>query len=315
MLTIKPVRSWRAGAFAILDTAWAVILLGFALGHHFGWLGLDRLPDPIGGVIPLAVPWAGAAGGVAISLVGVCRHAANWDGRWNYWHLFRVLLGTVFGSVGVLIAALFVGSIAGVGSSTDFADLSAPSVAILAVIAFVVGFRESTIRELISRVADTIFTPAGGKEDDLGGASAVAPTEVDFGTVAVGDTATRLVRVSNAGSDQVPITGVSVSPEVAFTVLGVDDSGAAGGPLPGGAARSLGVQFAPTLEQAYRSEVTLMIGDDVAMITLSGQGGPAAAAQPPLTETEAVDASHPDNVGEAASPAADMSGQPLDGGQ
>src|SRR6478752_6970670 len=110
-------------------------------------------------VLPLWVPWAGALGGCTISLVGIVRHGRHWDPSYAYWHLARPLLGGVSGTIGVLIVVLVLKSVA----ATPPATAGAPAVqdvtydragvAVLAVLAFVIGYREETFRTLIRRVA------------------------------------------------------------------------------------------------------------------------------------------------------------------
>jgi hypothetical protein len=279
MPTPRGISGWKPGAFAAINAAWFLLFIWFLLARHFAWLGINTLPDPIGGLVPLAVPWAGAFGGIAISTVGICRHAAHWDHRWNYWHLFRPALGATFGVVGVLIVILLVGSVSlttSAGSAaeagTDFAALSPASVGTLAVIAFVLGYRESTIRELIKRVADTLFTPEGGKQADLSGGSAASTPSLDFGRVPLGQASTRTVRISNDGSAEALIVGVQISPEAGFAALGIDDTGAAGAPVPAGGSRELGVRFTPDEARTYKAEMSLLVGDDTVVVALAGAG-------------------------------------------
>ena len=111
-------------------------------------------------VVPLWVPWAGALGGASISLVGVAGHSHEWNGpRYAYWHLARPILGLITGTVAVL-ALLFV--LKGIApdvipaSNEKYTD---GGVAVMFVIAFVVGFREETFRELVKRVVDVLLGP------------------------------------------------------------------------------------------------------------------------------------------------------------
>lgn len=268
---MKRVQEWSAGGFSGLDGGWFVLLIGFALSWQFHWLWVDRLPGLIGGVIPLAVPWAGAAGGVAISLVGVCRHGHDWDRRWNYWHLFRGLLGMLFGTLGVLIAVLVIGSVTGVDRTTGFSSLSPASQAFLAVISFVVGYRESTVRELITRVVDLVFTPVGGKSDDLGGQLATAK-EVDFGTVPAGSPSIRTVGFTNHGAGPVTLTVVQVT-RSEFTTLGVKPGSEGAMPVPREGRRDLGISFTPVAKEEVAAELVVLLGEDTVVVRLRGTGG------------------------------------------
>jgi len=111
-------------------------------------------------VVPLWVPWAGAMGGAAISLVGVAGHSHEWDGRrYAYWHLARPVLGLITGTVAVLTLLFVLKGIAPdvIPASDD--EYTAGGVAVMFVIAFVVGYREETFRELVKRVVDVLLGP------------------------------------------------------------------------------------------------------------------------------------------------------------
>jgi hypothetical protein len=230
------------------------------------WLGIGSLPDPAGGVIYLAVPWAGAAGGLAISLVGVCNRASDWDPRWNVWHAFRPVLGVVFGTAGVLIFVLFPGTLT-VTTESDIATLDDVSVALLGVVAFVIGYRESTVRELIKRVTDTILTPDSGKAEEVGGATPTTPDTLAFSPVVVGGQETRVVRVHNRSSAEVSLVRLDLRPPV-FTVFGDP----ATTPIPADSVRDIGVTFRPDAAGDVTGQLVLLVGSDSTVIPLSGKG-------------------------------------------
>ena len=115
------VRGMGPGSFAVLDVVWLAVLLFLAYVRINSWHGPVYIEhDPVGGLIWLVVPWAGALGGVTISLVGVCRHGDSWQAKWNYWHIFRPVLGAIFGVLGILVLALILGGISGIGNDTEF---------------------------------------------------------------------------------------------------------------------------------------------------------------------------------------------------
>ena len=131
----------------------AALSIGAAL---FLWGGL-RLPSDWLGLVPLGVPWFGALGAVLISLSGVFEHRDHWDRSYWTWHWSRPLVGANLGIVSFII---FQAGILAVGSTPTPAATAAPQNLLYYVIAFLVGYREESFRELIKRVADVILRPA-----------------------------------------------------------------------------------------------------------------------------------------------------------
>jgi hypothetical protein len=118
------------------------------------------------GTMPIAVPWFGAVGAVVISLSGVFRYPGErWRPELEYWHYSRPVIGATLGVVGVLI---FQAGILAVGSDPTPSDESASDL-LYYVIAFVIGYREETFRELIRRVADVLLTPEGRTRSSVDG--------------------------------------------------------------------------------------------------------------------------------------------------
>jgi hypothetical protein len=138
------------------------VLLGGALLFATGYLPEMRVGGRPGAaflsVIPYWVPWAGALGGVSISLVGVARYAGDhWDAeRYAYWHLARPFLGGIFGTFAVLIVVLVLKTVTTFDTKVPYTP---QGVAVLCVFAFVVGFREETFRDLVLKVVDVILSP------------------------------------------------------------------------------------------------------------------------------------------------------------
>ena len=56
-VTMRPRRFSDASAFLALDVLYVAILVLLLIGRQAHWLGLDRIHNPIGGIIPLGVPW------------------------------------------------------------------------------------------------------------------------------------------------------------------------------------------------------------------------------------------------------------------
>ncbi|WP_374455731.1 hypothetical protein [Nocardioides sp.] len=111
-------------------------------------------------VVPLWVPFGGWLGGITISIVGVATHTHDWNRQmYGYWHLARPLLGLITGSVAVLIVLFVVTGVSGSPIPSGEETYEPSGIAVLFVLAFVVGYREETFRELVKRVLDVILTP------------------------------------------------------------------------------------------------------------------------------------------------------------
>lgn len=203
----KKIRGWQPWPFLVIDLAWfaALLVTAFGLAAHWAWL--TRIHDPFGGVIPFAVPWAGALGGVAISLVGIADHQMDWNPeRYAYWHLVRPLLGLLFGTVAVLAIVLLLDTVK--VTQTLQGHYSPSGTAVLGVIAFVVGYREATFRSLVTRVVDVILGPgAAGAAASL----ALVPSLLEFGAVAQGEYKPLAIHLFNGTSDTVKVMPASVT--------------------------------------------------------------------------------------------------------
>lgn len=110
------------------------------------------------GSMPAAIPWFGALGGVVISLTGVIKHAYDWDPAQRLWHISRPFLGAIVGVVSVL--AFQAGILAaGVNPNAGTAAPGGIDNVFYYLIAFGVGYREESFRELMKRMLDVILTP------------------------------------------------------------------------------------------------------------------------------------------------------------
>jgi hypothetical protein len=208
-------RGWSPGVFFLIDVAWIAALLVVAFGQASGWGWLRSIKDPFSGVVPFAVPWAGALGGVAISFVGVVGHSSAWNGpRFAYWHLARPILGCVFGTVAVLAVLLVLQNIKLADATNGYKPTG---VAILAVISFVVGYREATFRALVVRIADVILGPG---PLDAARPIALVPEVVEFNHAALGVATTVTVHLFNGSADTIHLnpSGVSVGPFTGLTI-------------------------------------------------------------------------------------------------
>jgi hypothetical protein len=139
----------------VVQIAW---LLALAAGAAVYFLG-KWPPELVNlGSIPIGVVFFGAVGAVIISLTGIVEHADDWDPRFELWHLSRPLVGASLAVVGVLIVEAGVLA-AGTNPATPVSG-GAPKNLLYYLVAFLVGYREETFRDLVRRLVDLIFTPA-----------------------------------------------------------------------------------------------------------------------------------------------------------
>lgn len=164
-------------------------------GHIFRWLPSEMGP------VPISVPLFGAIGAVIISLQGLFLHGQAWLPSYNLWHIARPFVGAVLGFVAVLFLVLLIDAAQASGTTTSSTTTtttttstptaavgtnpttptttttgttspknSAPgsgavgglsAVIVYDVIAFIVGYREETFRNLLTRVTDVILGPSG----------------------------------------------------------------------------------------------------------------------------------------------------------
>lgn len=130
------------------------LLLGLVFFLKRNWLWF--VPDTFGPV-PVGVLWFGALGAVLISLTGVFDHEHDWDPDYWQWHVSRPLIGLSLGVVSVIILKA---GILAVGSTPN-PEKSIPTNLLYYLIAFLVGYREETFRELIKRLVDVILSSGG----------------------------------------------------------------------------------------------------------------------------------------------------------
>ncbi len=149
----------------VVQIVWLVIL-GFLAAAFFIQRSLIPLDDLLGSV-PLGVVWFGALGAVLISLTGIVEHAHDWDDSYALWHLSRPLVGASLAVVGVLILQAGV-----LASGSTPATTNPPGVSknlLYYLVAFLVGYREETFRELIKRLVDFLFTPGTSRPPAITG--------------------------------------------------------------------------------------------------------------------------------------------------
>jgi len=151
--------------FAVYGLLWIAILVLLCTFYLFAWwpfsvlefLNKLKAVSPLGGLVPLLVPWAGALGGATISLVGTAKHAGDWETKWNLWHFLRPVLGAISGTVAFIIVVIVLRTAGGLQDEATSVPSTFWADGLFLVIAFIVGFRDRMFLMLIARVADVIL--------------------------------------------------------------------------------------------------------------------------------------------------------------
>ncbi|MFI5845849.1 hypothetical protein ACIA8K_39705 [Catenuloplanes sp. NPDC051500] len=262
---------------------YVLTLATLALFRIFEWPWIvAHIPDVIGDVLPIGVPWFGALGAVTISLYGVFSHNEKWEKNWNYWHVARPLVGMILGTIAYFI--LF-----GVIQATTSAEISGQQSSsstqqpgsshdrenefvVFYVLAFIVGFREATFRRLVTRATDLMLGSEFKSESYGDGAR---PSGLlNFGKVAVGNREVQIVNVdthsvadSHITVNDPDIPAPSISPPGGpFSIVGPIVAARIG---PGDAL-PFAVQFEPKSAGIFQAVLTVFIGDQAVVTKLSG---------------------------------------------
>ena len=156
------IESRQVAFFFWLELAYMAMLIALGAVYMTCWPPNKNDVNLIGGIVPFAIPWFGALGAVLIGLEGVFMHNKNWNSKYNYWHIARPLIGAVLGFVAFFIMVLLIKSS---GASPTFLTPKDPKftstdLVLFYVLAFLVGYREKTFRELIKRATDLILAAA-----------------------------------------------------------------------------------------------------------------------------------------------------------
>jgi IPT/TIG domain-containing protein len=191
------------------------------------------------GSIPIGVVWFGALGAVLISLTGIVEHTHDWDASYALWHISRPLVGASLAVVGVLImqaGVLAVGTTPGTSTPPQTPGIQPiPQNLLYYLVAFLIGYREETFRELIKRLVDLILAPASPKAvPKIAGVAPASGVQAGGATVVIsgsGFTGTRSVRFGSANAgfhvdsdSQITATAPAVGTAGKVTVT-VDGSG------------------------------------------------------------------------------------------
>lgn len=273
--------SKKPALFLAADVLYVAVLIILLVGRQAHWLWIDRIHNPIGGIVPLGVPWFGALGAVTISIYGIVDHSSEWQDKWNLWHLIRPIVGAILGTVAYLI---FIGVIQATGTTPTTGGSAAPATLITyLVIAFVVGFREQTFRTLIKRVVDILLSPGDGQKVPT---VAISPSPVNFGSVPAGATSTRVVTVASTGDAPLVVQGQAASPPGA-TVTGagfsLTNDAVTGATINPGSSTTLSVNFTAPAGSAPSNgtgggngTLTITCNAGTFPVPLTGTTGPAA---------------------------------------
>jgi hypothetical protein len=273
LLQIKSPRNWGPGAFLGLDFCYIAILVVLLAGRQAHWLWLDRIHNPIGGIIPLGVPWFGALGAVTISIYGVVTNNDRWDTKWTLWHLARPVVGAILGTVAFLI---FIGIIQATGTTPSAVGpgSSGASIKLITylVIAFVVGYREQTFRSLITRVVDILLSPGDSAKEP---AISISPSPVDFNGVAVNQSKTLPVTVANTGTAALVVESATAAPpgiSINGAGFSLGDQAVQGATINPKASVIINVKFAPPQAGPHNGSLTINCNAGRFPVPLSGTG-------------------------------------------
>lgn len=143
-----------------LDVVYLALLLAVLPSVWLNDVGNIRtnVGNPVAGIVPIGVLLAGALGGVTIGLYGVFQYNDRWKPSLNYWHVARPVMGALLGGVAFIVYLATVQATGADGAQVT-QGASADDLLFYYVIAFVVGYREETFRELIKRAADLVLKP------------------------------------------------------------------------------------------------------------------------------------------------------------
>lgn len=277
-MAMPRLRLSGAALFLVLDVLYVTILVLLLAGRQAHWLWLDRIHNPIGGIIPLGVPWFGALGAVTISIYGVVDHSSEWQDKWNLWHVIRPVVGAILGTVAYLI---FIGVIQATGTTPSAVASDTPAKLITyLVIAFVVGFREQTFRTLIKRVVDLLLSPGDTQKAP---AVSVSPSPINFGLLPTEQTSTSVVTITNTGNAALVVQGPSANPPgTAVTGAGfaLSNDAVGGATINPGSSALLTVSFTPPAVGPHEGILTINCNAGTFPVTLTGTGTSTALRAP-----------------------------------
>lgn len=272
--------------FFWLSMGYTGLLLLMAVAYNFwNWQSSTGAPYLLNGILPVAVPWFGALGAVTISLEGVFLWNDRWDVRFNYWHIGRPLFGAVLGIVAFFIFVVIMTASGGTPPKflttlpTDAVQPQPKDFIIFYVLAFLVGYREETFRDLIKRATDLILKPGAASAPSPAvsfkdKASGAALQEVSL-NAAQNNTSTLTIEVQNTGDAPLvaPTVAVSVTPPTVAGTFGTASDQVTGGTnLAPGQARTVNVTFNPKQAGTFAGTLAVTAANLAAPATIRIKG-------------------------------------------
>ncbi|GIF26308.1 hypothetical protein BJ973_005667 [Actinoplanes tereljensis] len=187
----EPAR--RGTMIFIYSCVWLLLLLPVGLLYL-----QDNWVHDLGKAHPLlCIGWWGSVGGLVANLEVVTKAQNRWRPSAEFWYLGRPITAALFGGVGYVVYMTLVQASLNTPESAATQLSESPS-AIGYVIAFALGLREQTFRDLLARVFDLLAT-AGGAD--------VEPPSVPPDFSAEYDAAEKGVRISwGLATDNVGVT-------------------------------------------------------------------------------------------------------------
>jgi hypothetical protein len=254
-----------------------LLLMALAYNDRHG----SEAPQLFGGILPVAVPWFGALGAVTISLEGVFLWNDTWKAKYNYWHIGRPLFGAVLAIVAFF---LFVVIVTAAGTPPKLLqsppDATAKDFIIFYVLAFLVGYREETFRELIKRATDVIMRPSVQPSPlpavtlKVGG---VMQSRVALPTTAAAQTSRVTVDLQNSGDAPLVAPTVALTPTTPTgpgTIVIANDQVTGRGDLAPGHSRVFELTFTPPAAGPFSGVLTVTATNlpTAKIIAVSGTG-------------------------------------------
>lgn len=254
----------KVSFFFWLELAYMAMLFAIGAVYMTCLPQVDNDTYLMGGIVPCAIPWFGALGAVLIGLEGVFMHNKEWDSKYNYWHIARPIIGAVLGFVAFFILVLLLKSS---GTSPAFLTpgnpkYSSTDLVLFYVLAFLVGYREETFRELIKRATDLILaqTTQGPPIPKLMFTfDGLVEHRGNFGATALSSPVSKKILLKNSGTADLENAVISFSNDPsdsgAFTLVQnpLKDPGV----LPRGDTKNLAVAFNPTKEGTFTATLTV----------------------------------------------------------
>jgi hypothetical protein len=153
------------------------------------------------------------------------------------------------------------------------------------VLAFLVGFREETFRNLIKRAADVLLGPGDPGAPPAG--ITVHPAPIDFGQVEVGTVREETVTVTNSGTGDLRVNPADASsPGTDLlddnAVFALTANAVQGATIAAGSNATLRVQFSPQTAGTFGATLTISSNAGTNPISILGEGtDPRERPQPP----------------------------------